>query len=227
MRSHLFSSKRPGSPLASYGLFLGMHPARMGRFVFFAFLAFGFAPGATADLPEIAGTDPVRINSSLRHLDKLEAESNLGGFPVGYNAGARGRKLASPGAQGGACTGSDSENVSVTIDEYTLEAKFSCAPVEATLSPTFSEGMTTCHGESTCATPSGQSIADVLQNRGGKLTKAAPGRSAVKNDYTISLFDMPSNRQGKVYYKCSHSSHNCIVTVNLPTLPAQSKPTER
>lgn len=124
------------------------------------------------------------------------------------------RKLT---GEGSACQGSAvSEEASVTIEEYTLQGTFTCGQTLNTLSPAAGS---TRHSTIECP-DAGTSIADVLENKGGNVTKDV----GEQNSYTVALLSMPPDREKQIYYKCKlNNDKSCVVTVKLPAAPPTRK----
>lgn len=181
----------------------------MGRVVSRAFAALVFALGVEGQLRE-------------RQPDTTKNEptsfvTDAGASQAEVSAIAISRRLKEE--RGGVCTGTEqNEQVSVEVGEYTLKTKFTCSSHLDALSPAYSNPLTECHNTPQCSSKA--TIASVLNNKGGKLTKETQN-----NVYTLSLIDMPSNRTTKMYYKCGKdgSPNSCIVTVTLPAEPKPSK----
>ncbi|PHJ22559.1 hypothetical protein CSUI_003596 [Cystoisospora suis] len=113
-------------------------------------------------------------------------------------------------AAGAVCTGTgENEQKELMIDEYTLEGTFECGSAQTTLSPAYVPNLATAHDTIECKAT--QALSTLFKNKGGEVQKLT--------GYTISLKDMPTDRDGKAYYKCTDNTNNCFVTVKLPPQP--------
>ncbi|PHJ24611.1 sag-related sequence [Cystoisospora suis] len=103
---------------------------------------------------------------------------------------------------------------SVEIGEYTLQAQFQCTgSTESEFLPqNCANGscIEKCCGEEACS--SQPTIAKQLSIKSG----------SIKNDtqtYTISLDEMPKDRNKKMFYACKKGDRKCVVTVTMPQTP--------
>lgn len=115
----------------------------------------------------------------------------------------------------------------ITIDEYTLKATFTCGDGQnASLAPACTESSPSskCCNAAACSGSNEQDISVVLGDADGRVTQASTKK------YTIALDRMPK-RDKKMYYKCKESDGEdakvCVVTVKMPKEPPKGKSTLR
>lgn len=187
---------------------------------------------ASSEALERAGGAPggiEQMNPGLRmgaEAGRHETLSNVnGGADEIYDQEhAQPRRLTaqSPGLCDTAVTGSQLE---LQIDEYTLQASFTCAKAgndqNTALAPTVSSGTTTnkCFAESTCGGGE-KGISEVLSGVNGVVQQDASNPKT----FTVTLQKMPI-REKKMYLKCTNTSQDksCVVTVSMPTSPGAGK----
>lgn len=193
----------------------------------FAAVAVGVAGTTAVDMAGVevtsghsrtpAGSSLDEESGILRQAESLPAENTEQTNKSASSA--RPRRLSETDTV--TCQNAGSKKATVTVNEYTLQAQFTCGEGVTTLSPAFAANQNKCFTKEACTESDQGVLKEVL---GVDATLTQPNTS--EHTFKVALTQMPSERAGKAYFKCGDNaaSNHCIVTVQLPAAPGEGKP---